>query len=144
VPPSRPLHIDESLSKRLAKMLRERGRNAQSASEMGLLELKDEPALRAVYESGDDVVFVTADDSLPSDHAGVVREVRATIATIRPFELSRGWASPYQQGISEEEAWKRETVQRWAHVIADQERGTKRRYSPSGYTTWTPKIRKQR
>ena len=58
--PSRLLFIDESLSKRLAALLKHRGRAAQSSSEAELLEYKDEPLLREIYKGGEDIVFVTA------------------------------------------------------------------------------------
>jgi predicted nuclease of predicted toxin-antitoxin system len=67
--PSRLLFIDESLSKKLAAVLKQRGRAAVASSELELLELKDEPLLREVYKDREDIVFVTADDDLPREHA---------------------------------------------------------------------------
>jgi hypothetical protein len=137
--PSRLLYIDESLSKRLAGLLRHRGRAARAVSEAGLLTLEDEPLLRAIYKEREDIVFVTADDNLPSEHPGILREVRATVATVAPFERGK-WRSQ-QAGISDEEAWKREIVQRWAHSMQGQERGTARRYFLSGGQKWAPRKR---
>jgi hypothetical protein len=142
VPTSRLLYIDESLSKRLAAMLKQRGRHATCASELGFIGLKDEPLLRQVYADRDDIVFVTADDDLPKEHGGVIKEVGATIATIAPYLRGNPWPSR-QENLSEEESWKRETVHRWAHAMQDQERRTTRRYSPRAGVRWTPKQRRK-
>lgn len=137
--PSRLLFIDESLSKRLATLLKHRGRAAISCSERELLELADEPLLREVYKDGDDVVFVTADDSLPAEHAGVLREVGATVATIAPFERGK-W--PIERcALADEETWKREIVSRWAHAMQEQPRRTHKRYFLNGGRRWRPRRR---
>ena len=91
--PSRLLFIDESLSKRLAALLKHRGRAAVSSSEAKLLEMKDEPLLREIYKDGKDIVFVTADDDLPAEHPGVLREVGATVATASRTESQRAVTS---------------------------------------------------
>jgi hypothetical protein len=137
--PSRLLFIDESLSKRLAALLKHRGRAAQSSSEAKLLEMKDEPLLREIYKDGKDIVFVTADDDLPAEHPGVLKEVGATIATIAPFERGKWQAHP--EALSDEEAWKREIVSRWAHSMQEQERRTFRRYHLNGGRRWVPRKR---
>ncbi|HEX9968058.1 MAG TPA: hypothetical protein VGB06_08935 [Solirubrobacterales bacterium] len=135
--PSRLLFIDESLSKRLAAVLKHRGRAAVSSSELNLLELKDEPLLREVYKDGQDVVFVTADDDLPAEHAGVLKEVGATVATVAPFERGKWVCHP---GIlSDEEAWKREIVSRWAHAMQEQPKRTHKRYYLNGGRRWRPR-----
>lgn len=134
---SRLLYIDESLSKRLAALLKHRGRAAEAASEAELLEYKDEPLLREVYKDRRDIVFVTADDDLPGEHPGVLREVGATVATIAPFEKGK-WLS-HPRGLSDEETWKREIVSRWAHSMQDQERRTFRRYFLNGGRRWVPR-----
>jgi hypothetical protein len=137
--PSRLLYIDESLSKRLAGLLRHRGRAAKAVSEAGLLTLEDEPLLRAIYKEHEDIVFVTADDDLPGEHPGILREVGATVATVAPFERGR-WQSQ-QAGVSDEEAWKREIVSRWAHAMQEQERRTFKRYYLNGGRQWKPRKR---
>jgi hypothetical protein len=137
--PSRLLFIDESLSKRLAALLKHRGRAAVSSSEAELLELKDEPLLRAIYENRDDIVFVTADDDLPGEHPGVLKEVGATVATICPFQKGKWTAHP--GNLSDEESWKREIVSRWAHSMQSQERRTFKRYFLSGSQRWVPRKR---
>lgn len=135
--PSRLLFIDESLSKRLAVLLKHRGRAAASASELGLLTLKDEPLLRELYKDGEDVVFVTADDSLPAEHATVLGEVGATVATVAPFEKGKWPMHPCN--LNDEESWKREIVSRWAHAMQDQPRRTHKRYFLNGGRRWRPR-----
>lgn len=137
---SRLLYIDESLSKRLAALLKHRGRAAISASEAEFLTLKDEPLLRALYKDRDDIVFVTADDGLPFEHPGVLREVGATVATIAPFERGK-WNPHPQGGLSDEETWKREIVSRWAHSMQEQEPRTYKRYFLNGGRRWAPRKR---
>lgn len=134
---SRLLFIDESLSKRLAALLKQRGRAAESVSEAGLLTMKDEPLLREIYRNRDDIVFVTADDSLPAEHPGILREVGATIATIAPFEIGKWTGHP--GNLADEEAWKREIVSKWAHTMQEQERRTFRRYFLNGGRKWVPR-----
>jgi hypothetical protein len=135
--PSRLLFIDESLSKRLAAVLKHRGRAAVSSSELKLLELKDEPLLREVYKNGEDIVFVTADDDLPREHAGVLKEVGATVATVAPFERGKWVCHPGV--LSDEEAWKREIVNRWAHAMQEQPKRTHKRYYLNGGRRWRPR-----
>jgi hypothetical protein len=137
--PSRLLFIDESLSKRLCGMLRQRGRAADCCSRAKLIGFEDEPLLREVYKARHDIVFVTADDDLPGEHPGVLREVGATVATIAPFE--RGKWRAHDPGFSDEEAWKREIVHRWAHAMQEQERRTFRRYFLSGARPWAKRKR---
>jgi hypothetical protein len=135
--PSRLLFIDESLSKRLAALLKQRGRAAISCSELKLLELADEPLLREVYKDRADIVFVTADDSLPAEHHGVLREVGATVATIAPFEKGKWPIEPCT--LADEEVWKREIVSRWAHAMQEQPRRTHKRYFLNGGRQWRPR-----
>lgn len=135
---SRLLYIDESLSKRVAALLRQRGRAAESASEAGLLGALDDPVLEAVYKDREDIVFVTADDGLPAEHGKTLREVGATVATIAPYEGGKWWS--YRDG-SHEEAWKREIVSRWAHSMQEQERRTLKRYYLNGGRRWVPRKR---
>jgi hypothetical protein len=135
--PSRKLFIDESLSKRLAALLKHRGRAALSSSELGFHGLLDAPLLRKVYEGGEDIVFVTADDSLPAEHAEVLGEVGATVATVAPFEKGKWPVGPCS--LADEEAWKREIVSRWAHAMQEQPRRTHKRYFLNGGRKWRPR-----
>ena len=135
--PSRLLFIDESLSKKLAAVLKQRGRAAVACSELKLLELKDEPLLREVYKDREDIVFVTADDDLPREHAGVLKEVGATVATVAPFERGK-WVC-HSGVIADEEAWKREIVSRWAHAMQEQPQRTHKRYYLNGGRRWRPR-----
>jgi hypothetical protein len=137
--PSRLLFIDESLSKRLAALLKHRGRAAASASEMGFLTLKDEELLRALYKEGEDIVFVTADDSLPIEHAHVLGQVGGTVATVAPFE--RGKWPLHSCNLTDEESWKREIVSRWAHAMQEQPRRSHKRYFLNGGRKWRPRRR---
>lgn len=126
------LFIDASMSKRLATELGYRGRAAVSAQAMGWKDLKDPPLLRAAAEEFDgiDWVMVTSDDRMPLTHGPLVAELQITLAT-----LDGRW----ERHTDDQEAYKRDVVHRWAHVMADQEAGHIRRYSPKGHRVWTPR-----
>jgi hypothetical protein len=106
----RTLLLDENLPLRLAAELTARGRPA--------VALRGGPAPPTldieVLEAAGDRVLVTAQEDLPREQAGALRRTRATIAIVH----------------ADGEAAKRETVHRWAHVMAAQPPGTVRRYSP--------------
>jgi hypothetical protein len=107
----RALLLDENLPRRLAAELASRGRPARA--------LRDDPGAPALDSevirwAGDGVVLVTADEGMPREHAELLRRTRLTLAVV----AARG------------EAARRETVHRWAHVMAGQRPGTVRRYSP--------------
>jgi hypothetical protein len=127
--------IDASLNKRIATELKRRGRDAIALSELELRHAKDPELLHALAEHfGNRLwVLVTADDNLPAAHADVVAEVSATIATIDPKR-----SAIYAE---DEDAWGREVVHRWAHVMERQPRGSVRRYSERGGRKWSPRRR---
>jgi hypothetical protein len=126
-PPVRLLVIDDSLDKRLAHQLEQRGRQAKSTEWLGLLELKDEPLLRAISGLDDpDPVLVTGDDGMPGEHGGLIASLGLTIATI-DGQRAEGWGR---------EEWKKEIVHRWAHSMNIQQRGTCRRYSLTRHDVW--------
>jgi hypothetical protein len=128
----RLLAVDEGLDTRLASQLEQRGRLAKSAAFLGLTGLKDEALLQAIARLEDpDPVLVTNDDDMPGEHGKLIAKLGLTIATI-DGRRKPGWPP---------EAWKKETLHRWAHVMQAQQSGTQRRYSPSGHATWTPRRR---
>jgi PIN like domain len=130
----RTLVIDENLPKRLATELNYRGRNAASVSALGLRGSLDPELLRKLDAQLDgDWVLVTADDAMPEDHAEALRNVGGTVATINP-DRDEGW---------DIDAWRREVVHRWAHVMHDQPTGSVRRYSLRRHTTWRRRLRRR-
>jgi len=133
-PPSRTLVIDENLSHRLGTELRNRGRDAASVKSLGLRGSSDPDLLDKLDGQLDGWVLVTADDALPDSHAEAVARVNATIATISP-DRELGWQL---------EAWRREVVHRWAHVIHDQAPGTVRRYALRRHAAWRVRRRRAR
>jgi predicted nuclease of predicted toxin-antitoxin system len=125
----RLLVIDESLDKRLADQLEQRGRSARSADWLGLVGLKDEPLLRALaaLPEAADLILVTGDDDMPGEHGSLVKALRITVATIdgrRAVEWPR-------------EEWKKEIVHRWAHAMQLQRPATSERYSLTRHGRWT-------
>jgi len=107
----RALLLDENVPRPLAAELVARGRPARA--------LRDDPGAptldsEVIRWAGDAVVLVTADDGMPREHAALLRQTRLAVAVV----AVRG------------EAARRETVHRWAHVMAAQRPGTVRRYSP--------------
>jgi hypothetical protein len=137
----RLLVVDESLSPKMAHRLRERGRGAKSTVELGYGRLKDPALLRALFGDLPDAVLVTGDDNMPQNHPLVIKEVAATVATIEPWDRRDRPPLVLPPGLSSDEAWKREVVQRWAHVMAVQERQSIRRYSRDRNAIWKPRIR---
>ena len=62
-----------------------------------------------------DLRFLTeTDEDMPREHRALLREHRVTLAVVH----------------ADGEAAKRETLHRWAHVMATQTPGSVRRYSP--------------
>ncbi|HEX4340969.1 MAG TPA: hypothetical protein VH062_33905 [Polyangiaceae bacterium] len=94
------LVIDASLAKRLAAELRGRGRDATALSQLGLHKLEDPEMLRAVAErfGATPWILATGDDDMPAEHADVLAELRATVATVDPR-----WPSA---PIDAQERWK--------------------------------------
>ena len=132
---ARLLFLDEDCPKRLAPELNARGRNATSVYTEELSGTLDPDLIRALaVEHGREVVLVTANESMPIEHEAVLAETGLTLAVID----GRHEDDPHQ------DAWKRETVHRWAHVREKQEAGTIRRYSPRGHAPWKRRRRKVR
>jgi hypothetical protein len=82
--------------------------------------LKDPLLLRSLFADHPDCVLVTADYNMPLNHPLIVDEVGATIATVEPWERRKRIPLVLPEGISADEAWKREVVHRWAHSAGDQ------------------------
>lgn len=139
--PEREIVIDEDLDKRLARDLKERGRKAVSCDEAGTRHLLDEPMLDKLAQRADPWVLVTGDDHMPEEHAAKVAEVGATIATVDGDV--EGWNQSHGKALTQDQ-FRKETVQRWAHVIARQGPGEIRRYNPTTSAVWKPKVRKVR
>lgn len=77
-------------------------------------------------------ILVTGDDVMPAEHREQIGDLGMTVATI-------GGRIP--DDPSKIEAWKRDSVHRWAHVMANQEAATIRRYNPKGHRLWTQRRR---
>ncbi len=107
----RLLHLDENLPRRLAGELAARGRLARAHREVRGAPSTDTDLIRSL---GPDVVLVSTDEGMPREHRDLLRESGLTVAIVH----------------ADGEAAKRETVHRWAHVMAAQPPGTIRRYSP--------------
>jgi hypothetical protein len=129
------LVIDADLNKRIATELKRRGRQAVALSELHLRHVKDPELLRALAAHFGDKpwILVTGDDNMPAVHADVIHEVGATLATVDPR-----WPPGYR---GDEDAWGREVVHRWAHLIEKQSPGSVRRYSSGGGRSWTRRRR---
>ena len=108
---NRLLQLDEGLPRRLAAELSARGHPAQALRELADAPTTDAEVLCAL---GPDRILVTTDEGMPREHRSLLRELHATVAIVH----------------ADGEAAKRETVHRWAHVMAAQPTGTVRRYSP--------------
>lgn len=128
LPPDRLLVIDESLDKRLASQLEQRGRKAMSAERLGLAGFSDEPLLRALaaLPEGPALVLVTGDDAMPGEHGGLIARLGITVATV-DGRRGAGWGR---------EEWKKEIVHRWAHVMQQQADTTARRYGLMRHSLW--------
>jgi hypothetical protein len=127
------LVIDASLANRLAVELRRRGRPASALSQLHLHKLEDPPMLEALAQqfAGVPFVLVTGDDNMPAEHSELIANLGLTIATVDPR-----WPSDPSEA---QENWKRETVHRWAHAMAQQSVGSIERYSPSAHRLWRPR-----
>src|SRR6266511_1228980 len=116
----RLLIIDESLTPRIASTLRNRGRAARGVADLGYKKSKDPDLLAIIAKEHPDAVLVTTDDDMPNEHGDLLRIYEITLAVVdgrRPYEY-----------LDDQEAWEWDIVHRWAHKMADQERGTWRRY----------------
>jgi hypothetical protein len=128
--PERVMVVDESLHKRLGTDLRNRGRPACGIYELQLKGTLDPDLLPRLHALYDNFVLVTGDDNMPDEHAeAIAAHPGTTIATVRP-------GNPHDP---RQDAYEREIVHRWAHVIHEQEAGTIRRYSLRTHALWTTK-----
>jgi hypothetical protein len=132
--PGRLLVLDASLNRRIASELKGRGRPAATAAELGLARVTDPELLRGLSRrmAREEWVLVTADDFLPAEQDRLVDELGLAVATVQGQGRARG---------VDEERFARETCHRWAHAMASQPPGSRRRYSPSSNRAWTPRHR---
>lgn len=128
------LVLDESLNKRLAAELSQRGRDAWTVYSLQYAGLNDPDLLHRLTERVRNWILVTADDRMPADHGTTIAEFGATIATIDPRAPASYWP----------DQWRRDVVHRWAHVMGGQEGGSIRRYSFRWHRLWTPRRRGRR
>jgi hypothetical protein len=129
--PDRMLVVDEDLNKRLVTELRHRGRQISGIRELELRGSDDRPLLQKIHSIFHDSVLITGDDHMPDDHAQLIEELGATIATIAP-------CAPQDPN---EDEYEREIVHRWAHAMHVQPTGTQKRYYLNGPRTWTTRKR---
>lgn len=108
---TRVLQLDEGLPRSLAAELSARGHPAQALRDLPGAPTTDSAVIATL---GPDRVLVTTDETMPREHRARLRDAGATVALVH----------------ADGEAAKRETVHRWAHVMAAQTPGTVRRYSP--------------
>jgi hypothetical protein len=129
----RRIIVDADLPRRLAPELAKRGRPALSTAELGLSEFNDPQLLQelAVRFESQPWILITGDDAMPAEHGETIVKTRATIATIHPEQ---------PPGITQD-AWRRDIVHRWAHVLQTQADGHVRRYTRSGSRPWTARHR---
>lgn len=107
-----------------------RGRAAVALKHTELLGAAD-PAVIATVAAWTDVVLVTNDDNMPSEYSRLLSESGLTLAVV----------SPRSDRTFTVQAWERETVHRWAHVIATQPAGSVMRYTPFAHSRWRPRRR---
>jgi hypothetical protein len=134
---SRVLVIDENLSLRLAKELRNRGRHSRPIEELGLKGAPDAELIQRVFVLFDDPVLVTGDDFMPAEHAAALSAVNATVATIRSWRASDALIDEWdgKQRRTQDE-WEQEVVHRWVHAMQTQRSGTVRRYGLAAHALW--------
>jgi predicted nuclease of predicted toxin-antitoxin system len=123
------LIIDECLSTKLAKELRERGRPSESLAALRLRGQSDPEVIAAIAEYPQPCVVVTADAGMPLDWADEIARAGTTIAVI---DSRHG--DDYL--IAE---WYRDVAHRWAHVMRSQPSGSVHRYTASGHREWRPR-----
>jgi hypothetical protein len=94
-------------------------RDATSPHQLGDADMKDPPLLRLIHERLEPAVLVTFDNKLPL-HSALLTRYGTTLAIIdknaQPADLTR------------EEYW-REVIHRHAHRMAQQDSGSKFRYT---------------
>ena len=123
--------IDEDLNKRLVTELNKRGRQTYGIREFGLRGSFDPAVLNEVFSRFENPVLITGDDHMPDHHAVVIDKLDATIAVVAP-------CAPHDPL---EDAYEREVVHKWVHVMHEQERGSIRRYHLRGSVKWTTRKR---
>lgn len=133
------LIVDECLPNRLATELARRGYPTLRPGELGFKGKIDTIALtiieRDVHEP---YTLVTADDIMPWEHGEQLRAMAATVATVEGEWESMCKRRDIKLGL---DAFRRESVHRWAHLIASQTDATVVRYSPWSHSPW--KVRRQ-
>ena len=100
----------------------------------------DPVVLETVFTRYPEATLLTADDRMPEAHPVIIERLRATIATIEPWDRRPREALAVHETLAEEELWKREVAQRWVHEMAQQDRGSLWRYAEKR-RKWTPNIR---
>jgi hypothetical protein len=135
----RILVIDENLNPQLARDLRRRGRRSRAVEDLGLKSTLDPELIQKVFQLYDDPVLVTADDSMPAEHANVISSVNATIATIKRWDRAEAYVGDWEGQLHRsEEEWSQEIVHRWAHAMQRQQTGSVRRYGVASHAQWRP------
>ena len=132
---ARLLVVDESLDKRISTELKRRGRNAKTVAELGLKGRKDPALLERLHDDDPGCVLITGDDAMPATHKGDLAKYKTTVAVVLPW-------TP-QTGLSESQ-WEHEIVQKWAHLMEEQQAGTVFRYSLATRRRWTLRKRAAR
>lgn len=118
---------------------KQRGRRAVSYVELGLEGLEDEAALPGLVKVTEPWVLVTGDDILPLEHEEVLGTVlKASDGSVATVDGRRELFNEKRGTAYEPEPFKQETVQRWVHKIAEQERDAIRRYTPLNALKWYP------
>jgi hypothetical protein len=107
-----------------------RGRAAMALKHTELLGAAD-PVVIATVGGWTDVVLITNDDNMPSEYQRLLLESGLTLAIVAP-RSDRAFTV---------QAWERETVHRWAHLMAAQSAGTFMRYTPFAHSHWRPRRR---
>ena len=126
--------IDECLDFRIAQELESRGRDAVSTKKLGLLNLLDVDLLRCIGDKvSDPWVLVTKDDKMPDVHEKIIQSLKISIAI-----TDSSWEKCCLRNNLDldQEAFIRESIHRWAHVISEQPLGEIRRYTPIGHGLW--------
>lgn len=125
--------VDADLPKRLATELRNRGRPAFSTADLGIADFKDPLLLTdlAGRYAKEPWILVTGDDAMPAEHGEIIVETNATIATVHPE----------QPPSLTQDAWRRDVVHRWAHMLQTQTTGNVRRYNDRSSRLWAPRSR---
>jgi hypothetical protein len=127
----RLLYLDEDVPKCIAKEIGGRGRNALSIYSDGRKGMLDPELIEMlIARYGTAVVLITANETMPVEHGSVLRRTGLTLALIDGAHAG-----------AHQDAWKRDVVHRWLHVIEVQESGTWRRYSVKRQGPWTRRRR---